>query len=862
MKTLFDQIAWEETMRDTGAANFLRSAEKLMEKDAAAGTAACIKAMRSTTSRTGVLPFAQYLETRMQEDLSRPGRRHVALRYIKEMDMKVVAVITLRNIFDGIAHAVLLQNVAIEIGTDIETELKLTALEQFDQRRVEYTTKHLKTVNNKRRRRAVFNHAARKSENFEWEDWTPTTRLHVGQYLIDSAVAFTGILEMHTARYKKTRTTDGEALDTKVYTLTATDEFRKWLQDENEKFSLLRPAYYPTLIPPKPWDGAWGGGYYSKNIPELSIIKTRYKEYLQELDERIKAGDMDEVVNALNTMQNTAWAVNTKVLDVMRELFNRETSESVAGLPPRCRREIPRCPVCGGDMSQVSKKNPHPCLANNLEALKTWKAASADTHDYNARVMSKYLQHSTIMTMAEKLKDEEAFYYPYQMDFRGRVYAVPSGLTPQGTKASKGLLHFAKGKALGSEDALKWLMIHGANCWGEDKVDFAARQQWVLDNEDKILACAEDPIGFQWWTDADSPWCFLAFCFEWSGYKQHGLAFESRLPIAMDGSCNGIQIFSLILRDEEGGKAVNVLPSDKPQDIYQLVADRVTEKMKWYAEHGDAVYSTKQKDEKTGDPLFLYDQRTEAREWLKMGINRKATKRQVMVLPYGGTQQSCKDYTLEYLKGRIEDGYEWGTNAFRSTLFASGLIWESINEVVKAPQVAMKYLQKVASMVSKEGLPIYWITPTGLPVMQAYRATELCRIETKVGDVRLQLSVRAEAAEIDRIRQRNGISPNYIHSLDAAALQRTVCIARERGIDGFAMIHDSYGTHAADTPLLARTLREVFVQMFGGERNILDEFTQEVVKVLDEEALQELPPLPELGALEVSKVMEADFFFA
>lgn len=245
-----------------------------------------------------------------------------------------------------------------------------------------------------------------------------------------------------------------------------------------------------------------------------------------------------------------------------------------------------------------------------------------------------------------------------------------------------------------------------------------------------------------------------------------------------------------------------------------------------------------------------------------MGINRKATKRQVMVLPYGGTQQSCKEYTLEYLKGRIEDGYQWGTNPFLSSLFMSKIIWKSINEVVRAPQEAMKYLQEVASLVSKEGLPIWWTTPTGLPVMQAYREMATIIVQTRVGDARLQLAVREDTDIIDTIKQRNAISPNYIHSLDAAALQRTVCLAHKHGIDGFAMIHDSYGTHAADTPALARILREVFVGMFGGGHNLLEEFTKEVVQVLDEDKKQELPELPELGSLDVSKVLEAEFFFA
>ncbi|WP_323166737.1 DNA-directed RNA polymerase, partial [Pseudomonas bubulae] len=71
------------------------------------------------------------------------------------------------------------------------------------------------------------------------------------------------------------------------------------------------------------------------------------------------------------------------------------------------------------------------------------------------------------------------------------------------------------------------------------------------------------------------PFCFLAFCFEWAGVVEHGGLWESALPIAFDGSCSGIQHFSAMLKDERGGRAVNLLPSETVQDIYRLVSDGV-----------------------------------------------------------------------------------------------------------------------------------------------------------------------------------------------------------------------------------------------------------------------------------------------
>lgn len=53
--------------------------------------------------------------------------------------------------------------------------------------------------------------------------------------------------------------------------------------------------------------------------------------------------------------------------------------------------------------------------------------------------------------------------------------------------------------------------------------------------------------------------------------------YVSHLPVHMDGSCNGLQHYAALGRDEAGGKAVNLLPSDKPQDVYKVGVDLAAE---------------------------------------------------------------------------------------------------------------------------------------------------------------------------------------------------------------------------------------------------------------------------------------------
>ena len=71
----------------------------------------------------------------------------------------------------------------------------------------------------------------------------------------------------------------------------------------------------------------------------------------------------------------------------------------------------------------------------------------------------------------------------------------------------------------------------------------------------------------RWWQDADSPWQLLAVCYDVRAALASGdpETYMSKMPVHQDGSCNGLQHYAALGRDESGGRAVNLLPVDKPQ---------------------------------------------------------------------------------------------------------------------------------------------------------------------------------------------------------------------------------------------------------------------------------------------------------
>ena len=53
-----------------------------------------------------------------------------------------------------------------------------------------------------------------------------------------------------------------------------------------------------------------------------------------------------------------------------------------------------------------------------------------------------------------------------------------------------------------------------------------------------------------------------------------------------------------------------------------------------------------------------------------------------------------------------------------------------------------------------------------------------------------------------------GVSPNYVHSMDGAALMKCVALAKNHQLYNFQVIHDAFATYACDTPKLIQCIKQ------------------------------------------------------
>lgn len=796
------QIELETQMIAAGATAFFNMKEK-REK---AGRAADFGG-GSFVSNLGFEPvrdaIAAYLPSR-----GTGGRRDLAVRYLRPIGADIAAAVAIKATVNWMCRPgrpqVTLVSLARRVGEAVESEGMVLAFMEKHKELVERVISRLdkQTSHEGHRRRVIM--AAMRQVEYEPKRWSADVCVLVGKKLVEVIAQETGMITVETTR-----------IGGKTPMLVEFSEATlKAIGDRNSALSKMSPTFGPCIIPPKPWTATGkDGGYWSAITPRpLKLVHGAMPELVP-----------SSVVEAVNHLQETRWRVNRRVLDVAKRVVY-EQKDDLGVLPPVADLPLPEKPDD---------------IATNPASRKTYRAKASQVYIDNVARRSKRVIVARSLSVAEQYDKFEAIYFPHFLDFRGRVYPLSQWLHPQGSDFVKGLLEFADGVEIGAEQGPGWLAIHGANCFGVDKVALEDRIDWVTEHTQRIREVAADPLGQLWWTEADSPFMFLAFCFEWDRYVQSGYspAFASTLPVMVDGSCNGIQHFSAMLRDEVGGAATNLVPADKPADIYQAVAEEVKAELR-----------------RMGTDTAL--------KWLAHGITRKTTKRSVMVLPYGGTFSSCRQYVDEAVREAGPTPWAADPDAERQAVNElATVVWRSIGKVVIGARTAMAWLQSLAREATKGGATrIRWRTPSGLLVTQGYRKMVSRQVETTfMGKIKVRINVEDAGPEADKARHVSAFSPNFVHSLDAAALMSTVLLAKDNGLTAFAAVHDSYGTHAGNMSLLAACIRRAFVDMYS-EADVLANLRADIASQVEDPTALKEPPKP--GTLDLSKVLESDFFFA
>ncbi|KAF8463534.1 hypothetical protein BDZ91DRAFT_764650 [Kalaharituber pfeilii] len=582
--------------------------------------------------------------------------------------------------------------------------------------------------------------------------------------------------------------------------------------------------HLPMIVAPRPWMGPRDGGYYYSVVKAVRTKDSREQDLY--VNTAAARGDLEQLFAGLDVLGSTSWAINEKIFQVILDVWN--SGIALAEIPPR-------------ELQIEFPPEPEP-TADPLTRAR-W------TREMKIAVAQKSNHHSLRCDVNFKLEIARAFlkeklYFPHNIDFRGRAYPIPPHLNHIGNDLCRGLLMFHEGKELGAT-GLKWLRIHLSNVYGFDKASFKEREQFSIDHMDDINDSVQNPLtGKKWWLQAEDPWQCLAACFALSEAMllEDPTKYKCQLPVAQDGTCNGLQHYAALGGDEVGARQVNLEPSDRPQDVYTGVATLVKEKLKQDAEAGNEM----------------------AIRLINL-ITRKVVKQTVMTNVYGVTFIGAKDQIYNQLKElpELED-----FDVLAHATYVTRKVFECVRSMFTGAHNIQDWLGKSAWRISRslsptqmatyaaeeadrQGKPlpteskltasakkksdnlgkkffymasVVWTTPLGLPVVQPYRQKASQLIATHLQN--LFISDPNIIDEVNSRKQMTAFPPNYIHSLDATHMLLSALECHKTGLT-FAAVHDSFWTHPSDVDTLNRILRDAFINLHSSDliTKLYEEFT-------------------------------------
>ena len=808
-----------KTQLDIERENFMMSTEKLTKEyneSIQKGT------LSSLTGSSQVLKhFKDILADELikSTEAAKSGKavpRRIANQLIMILGAEVVAHYTVNSIVNVVGVNATYANIVSSLSRTLQKEFRLHSAMKEDKVNFNFITALLKKKSHTNMvKLGIADDLIRKYQKFpklKKEQKFDTLALYCLEYLAHIRPTIRGhifdnLFEVRTELVGKDKSQQ------KVYFCTW---FKQYLRDNIANGNLVPNHNTPLIEKPIEWTKFRGGGFHSDHFKYSVVSRGRSSDY--------KQSDLEVIYTTLNRLQGTGLRINHKVYEIFEHSVDNNLG--LGNLPRNEEPNLIEYPFKESKFKDLEEED--------KQIVRDWAKNRTETYRLGASNDSKYMKMFRTKSQAKRFKDYASIYYAYYIDYRGRIYPKANALSPQGDKYSKALLCFSEGKEINTRDSEMFLAMHGANTYGEDKISFEAKHLWVLTNHEDILTCAKNPLDTDaLWHKADDPWNFLAFCFEWEEYSRLGSRFKSHLSIAMDGSCNGLQHLSAMFLDEVGGKSVNLTNNATKGDIYSDVQKLTCELLMQRGKIGQQL----------------------------VGINavtRNSCKKPVMTVPYAGTKMGCRDSVRLYLEDNMLLKHFNDDDRTEVIGTYTDALWDAIESTIIKGRDIMKFLKTSAPLILKASAAntINWYTPNGFKVVQ--RKPNLKKIQANtllgefVGNKRAMVQLQYAMDTPSSRKHGNSIAPNLIHSLDACHLQNTV-LSLEDGLS-FNMIHDSYGTHASDSRAMYEAIRQQFYDIYKNN-DVLDKFIKDQPEF-------ELPDLPTNGELDLTEVLESEYFFA
>src|SRR5262245_35099350 len=602
------------------------------------------------------------------------------------------------------------------------------------------------------------------------------------------------------------------------------------------------PFLSPLTEPPQPWTQVRKGGLPAHHWAKVPLIREHHSSIERAVRKAIADGRMHRVVDAINALQAVPFTINLPVLDFM---------------------------------SRSNIEPPHPGLKPPVYQRKK--------HEKYVEALSQRSVFISDMTTAKALACAERFYVPLNMDFRGRIYGIPHFNFAREDRV-RALFPFADGEPIG-EEGLWWLKAHVAaradgNAWSRvEKPSKLTRDQqvaWTDSNLPELrhigeaVLRREDPANIAWAlqtidgkSSIDSPYQFLAACVELVQALEaieRGLEFITRLPLTVDGSCNGLQHLCAMTR-AKGARYVNLTKAlEVPPEL---------------ADDPEAVAAANEAEDFYRLVAFLADRDTPG--LMDGPFDRKIVKQPAMSYFYGsrtGGFAKSKDgrwrahgmtrQVLEILEERRKGSQSNSTTQDAKEIAKA--IYKAIGDMVPSAKAVMTFLRHLTRLYAKEGKHLRWTSNLGQQLINCYYEPEEKDLEVKLlarsptgARYWRRRTVTMVIGDTNQFRTKKAVNSapaNYVHSLDADHLKLVALAAKSEGI-AMVSVHDCFGSLAPRFKRFNAIIREQFEVLH--EPNLLEALLSSARANLPQKT--KLPKVPECGTYELKDVRSAPHSF-
>lgn len=595
-------------------------------------------------------------------------------------------------------------------------------------------------------------------------------------------------------------------------TVNFTTLYWNFLRQWRDTGVMFRPLYVPMIEPPRPWTDYETGGYRTIRTGISTVDWSRWPEVSKRM--------LPCVMDSLNYLQQQPFRLDQEQLALLHTCWER--GHEVGSLPAKERLEEP-----------VDSWFKQQGLGPSAYWRAVWKWKADQRKDAaRSSVVNAFI--------TEKRLSQEAsadLYWVWHMDHRGRAYCRGAQLNPQGPDHFRSLFQFQERSPMkGNERAFAWSLGDALGLIADpnERLQYLRTMAPVLA---RVGGSPWDATGY--WLNTKKPWRLLQLCRDWYNYAEDP-GYCTGTVHWLDQTCSGWGHVACLTGDANLARYTNVT-GNQPADLYlgigRVVMARIANLME---------------DEEQEPERLRY-----LEWWRNHQIPRSLWKSCLMPVIYGRSYLSLSGEIKMYLREEIEDFLtDQGLRVVDLALTLATVVNDVVKELLPNVRDLARWLTQLSNLQIDAGLRPYWFTPNGL-------AVECYSSETRADEIKLNLARRTiqislstnDKCKIDRRRTARKLVPDYIHSFDAAFLQRFVAHwATYR--HPLSAVHDCFGTTIGNVETMQRELQDQWHRFYS-----VDHLTrhQGMVAALVGE---ETPNPPMVGTLDRNQLGENPFLFS